>query len=363
MLLGKFGSYLIDNLIYFLNSMNDGTSEFDFLRSQIISSITNLFAAWNEFRQGKRKKKDIAIFDLHLEGSIFKLHAELRNGKYVHDPYEAFFVCDPKLRHIHKASVRDRVLHQAIFRVLYPIFDSHFIYDSYSSRNVKGTHAGFKRLVDACRKVSNNWQYTAYALKCDVRKFFDSIDHEILRALLIKRVNDPETVELIDEIFRSFEKEKGKALPLGNVTSQLFANVYMNEFDQFAKHTLKAKHYFRYCDDFVIVHSDKKFLENLIPKIRTFLQDELALTLHPHKVEIRKVRQGIDFLGYVSLPHAKVIRTKTRQRVIRRLSEARSDMEKGFISQDTFHSVAMSYHGVFSHSRNGALLARVKRTF
>lgn len=328
-----------------------------------IASVPNILAAWNEFKKGKRKKKDIAQFELHLEDNIFKLHQELMAKTYKHDPYEAFFVCDPKRRHIHKASVRDRVLHQAIFRVLYTIFDPHFIYDSYSSRNFKGTHAGVARLASACRKVSGNWRKPTYALKCDVRKFFDSIDHAVLREWIVRKVSDTEVLRLVDLIFDSFEKEKGKALPLGNVTSQLFANVYMNEFDQFAKHVLKAKHYFRYCDDFIIIHPDKSFLEEVIAKITIFLKEKLLLNLHPHKIEIRKITQGIDFLGYVSLPHIHVVRTKTKKRSLRKLASARQSFERGEITTATFQSMIASYLGILSHSRNGLVKAEIERNY
>ena len=326
-----------------------------------IASVSNLLAAWNEFKRGKQKKKDIAHFELRLEDNIFKLHKELVEKNYTHDPYEAFYICDPKRRHIHKASVRDRVMHQAIFRVLYPIFDPSFIYDSYSSRNLKGTHAGVIRLTDACRKVTGNWRNTAYALKCDIRKFFDSIDHTTLRSLLLKKIAGPEMIWLIDLIFDSFEKENGKALPLGNVTSQLFANVYMNEFDQYAKHVLKARHYFRYCDDFIIVHEDKAYLESCIEKIRIFLKEELLLNLHPDKIEIRKIRQGVDFLGYVTLPHVHVIRTKTYRRAIRKLYLAKERFEKGEMQNITFQSIISSYLGIFEHCQSNSLKVKIKR--
>ena len=314
-------------------------------------SVSNLLAAWNEFKGGKRKKRDIADFELHLEDRIFRLHRELATKTYTHDPYIDFYICDPKRRHIHKASVRDRVLHQAVFRILYPIFDKHFIFDSYSSRDGKGTHAGVERLISACRKETNNWRTVAYALKCDVRKFFDSIDHKILRNLIIKKVNDPDILWLIDLILSSFEKESDKALPLGNVTSQLFANVYMNEFDQFAKHDLKSKHYFRYCDDLIIVHKDRAFLEDAILRIRTFLQEHLLLELHPNKVEVRKVSQGVDFLGYVGLPDGmSVVRTHTKQRIIRKVSKAQEKRADGEITDESFKSVINSYLGVLSHA-------------
>ncbi len=243
-------------------------------------------------------------------------------------------------------------MHQALFRVLYKVFDKHFIYDSYSSRNDKGTHAGVIRLNNAIRKVSKNWKKTVWVLKCDVRKFFDSIDHNILRELILQKVDDKEILWLIDIIFSSFEKEKCKGLPLGNVTSQLFANIYLNELDQFAKHTLKAKHYFRYCDDFIIVHEDKKFLEIVIRKIEEFLKNNLKLELHPNKVEIRKVSQGIDFLGYVILPHAIVLRTKTKRRISRKIKEGVKLYNKKQISKESFRSMITSYLGVFSHSRS-----------
>jgi RNA-directed DNA polymerase len=326
-----------------------------------IASVANLFSAWNEFKQGKRKKKDIALFELCLEDNIFALHEALVSKKYAHDPYEAFYVCDPKRRHIHKASVRDRVLHQAIFRDLYPLFDKHFIYDSYSSRLGKGTHAGVARLEKACRKVTKNWKVSAYTLKCDVRKFFDSIDHVILRRLIVKKISDPDLLWLIDLIFASFEKEKGKGLPLGNVTSQLFANVYLNEFDQFAKHALKATYYFRYCDDFVIVRRDRCMLEGDIESIRKFLKEQLSLDLHPHKVEIRKVRQGTDFLGYVTLPYTRIVRTKTKNRIVRKITEGCEKIQNGKISKDTFNGMIASCRGITMHARSRRLRSHIDR--
>ena len=316
-----------------------------------VSSVSNLFVAWNEFKKGKRKKVDVAQFELHLEENIFRLHDELCSKTYRHDPYEDFYVCDPKRRHIHKASVKDRVMHQALFRVLYSIFDKHFIHDSYSSRDNKGTHKGVIRLRDSVRKVSGNWKKKTWTLKCDVRKFFDSIDHSILRELITQKVTCEDTIWLIDSIFTSFHKEKGKGVPLGNVTSQLFANIYLDELDQYVKHTLRAKHYFRYSDDFVIVHHDKDFLENCVVLIKQFLEERLLLELHPQKVEIRKVSQGIDFLGYVILPHAVVLRTKTKRRIRRKMKEGIIAYRKEKLSLKVFRSMVSSYLGVFSHSR------------
>jgi retron-type reverse transcriptase len=161
--------------------------------------------------------------------------------------------------------------------------------------------------------VSNNQRRTVYALKCDVRKFFECIDHAVLIELLEKRIHDPDTRWLVRLIVQSYEAQPGKGLPLGNVTSQLFSNVYLNEFDQYVKHVLKARQYVRYCDDFIILHSDLDYLRGIVPIIQKTLHEKLKLTLHPHKVSITKVRQGVDFLGYVVLPHATMVRTSTKK--------------------------------------------------
>ncbi len=304
-----------------------------------IISTSNLLSAWREFRCGKNKKPDIQKFEFNLEKNILDIHFSLRRKTYINEPYVPFYVYDPKRRHIHKAEVRDRVVHQAIFRQLYKVFDSSFIYDSYACRFNKGTHSGVNQLERFLRKETQNYTRNVWVLKCDISKFFDSIDHEILKDILFSKIKCPETKWLLNNIIKSFEKTKGKGLPLGNVTSQLFANVYMNIFDQYIKHKLKIKYYVRYCDDFVIVSQEKKFLESIIPKIFEFLKTELELKLHPRKVEIRKLSQGIDFLGYVILPHYRVLRTSTKKRLLRK---AKENLSKGSID---------SYLGVLSHCK------------
>ncbi len=313
-----------------------------------IISTTNLLSAFREFRQGKNKKSDVQKFEFNLEKNILDLHFSLRRKTYINKPYVPFYVYDPKRRHIHKAQVRDRVVHQAVFRQLYDIFDQSFVYDSYACRFKKGTHAGVVRLEVFLRKETKNYRKNAWVLKCDISRFFDSIDHGILRELLFEKIKCPETRWLLNNIIQSFEKEKSKGLPLGNVTSQLFANIYMNVFDQFMKHQFKTRYYIRYCDDFVVVSQKREFLESLLPKIAEFLEQKLKLKLHPKKVEIRKVAQGIDFLGYVILPHYRVLRTSTKKRILRR---AKENLSKGS---------RCSYLGVLSHCK-GYKIAKVFR--
>lgn len=251
-----------------------------------IISLENLFLAWREFRRGKRKKRDVAEFEFNLEDNLFALHETLRNKTYQHCKYTAFNVCDPKLRRIHKATIGDRVLHHAIFRILYDIFDGSFIHDSYSCRTNKGAHRAVNRLETFLQKESGNNHRNIFALKCDVRKFFDSIDQDVLLGMIKRKIKDSDAIWLLEKVIKSFQK----GLPLGNVTSQLFANIYLNELDQFAKHVLKEKYYLRYCDDFIILSSEVKHLEKLVIEIDKFLKDELRLFLHPNKIIIRKYR-------------------------------------------------------------------------
>jgi RNA-directed DNA polymerase len=310
-----------------------------------IISLENLFLAWQEFRKGKRNKADVQQFDFDLEDNIFQLHQDLRNKNYQHSDYTAFNVCDPKLRGIHKAIVLDRVLHHAIFRVLYPVFDKSFIFDSYSCRTEKGSHRAVRRLEDFLRKSSWNNCRNVFALKCDIKKFFDSIDQEILFELIKKKIKDENAVWLIEKIIKSFPV----GIPLGNVTSQLFANVYLNELDQFVKHTLKVKYYLRYCDDFIILSEDVEYLKKLIVEINDFLNKKLKLALHPNKIIVRKYRQGIDFLGYVVLPHHRVLRTKTKRRIIRKMTNKYKLLREELITEESFNQSLQSYLGVLRH--------------
>lgn len=286
---------------------------------------------------------------------MFSLHQELINKTYKSAKYQAFFVYDPKRRHIHKAIVLDRVLNQAVFRILYQIFDKHFIFHSYSSRLKKGTHKASKKLFIALRKGSKNWKQPVFVLKCDIRKFFDNIDHIILFELVKKKVLDADALWLIDKILKSFEKSPNAGLPLGNVTSQLFANVYLDELDQFIKHKLKIKHYFRYADDFVLISENESLLLLYKQEIEIFLKQNLRLELHPDKVFIRKLKQGIDFVGYVVLPNATVLRTKTKKRIFKKLKKAQRELALGKINEESFQQIKASYMGVLKHCKNNKI--------
>ncbi|MEW5907964.1 MAG: reverse transcriptase domain-containing protein [Patescibacteria group bacterium] len=250
-----------------------------------IISLDNLFLAWREFRKGKRNKSDVQEFEFNLEDNLFQLHQELKTKTYQHSHYIPFNICDPKPRKIHKAIVKDRVLHHAVFRILYPIFDS--------------------------------------------------VDQDILLKLIKRKVNNADAVWLIERIIKSFKD----GLPLGNVTSQLFANIYLDELDQFIKHNLRVKYYLRYCDDFLIL-GEEKYLKNLIKSINNFLINKLKLSLHPDKIIIRKYYQGIDFLGYIVLPYHRVLRTKTKKRILKKIRNNPKNLQS-----------INSYLGILKHCR------------
>ena len=283
-----------------------------------IISANNLLEAWKEFIKGKRNKKDVQIFSFYLMDNILLLCYDLKNFKYKHGGYQCFKINDSKSRIIHKASVRDRLLHHAVYRILYPFFDKIFIADSFSCRNEKGTHKAINRFGEFAYIVSKNNTKTCWVLKCDVKKFFDSIDQNILIKILEKRIFDEDIINLLKEIIFSF---KPNGLPLGNLTSQLFANVYLNELDQFIKHKLKIKYYIRYADDFVILSGDKICLEREIPIISDFLQEELKLILHPDKVFIKTLYSGVDFLGWVNFSDHKIVRNTTKNRILKIIKE------------------------------------------
>lgn len=318
-------------------------------------SPESLFSAWDTFRKDKQQKKDVLRFEWNLEENIFKLHRDLFHKWYKHGAYSSFHLQDPKQRHIHKATVRDRILHHAVFTALNPIFESSFIPHSFSCRVGKGTHKGVDTLNRMARSVSGNNRKPCFALKCDIKKFFATVDHQVLLGIIRKRVKDEDVLWLLKEIIGSFASEystlfERKGLPIGNLTSQLFANVYLNEFDQFVKNKLKVKNYLRYTDDFVIVADNKSYLENIISSISTFLHKRLCLTLHPKKITIHKFHQGIDFLGYITLPHYRLLRTKTKMRIFRKLRCRIDEYKNGKISQQTLDQSLQSYLGVLSHA-------------
>lgn len=341
-----------------------------------IISVENLLAGWREFVRGKRTKRDVQEFQHRLMDNILELHRDLKGGTYRHGGYHAFKINDPKPRDTHKASIRDRLVHHALYRKLYPFFDRSFVADSYSCRKGKGTHKAMNRFRSFAYKVSKNHTRTCWVLKCDIRKFFASIDQTILLDIVRGYIPDERINTLITKVVHSFrsnipistrprkDRDIGngpvrkakpstfRGLPLGNLTSQLLVNIYMNEFDQFMKHTLKTKYYVRYADDFVVLSSARSELVRILSQVRGFLDEPLNLELHPGKVYIKTFASGVDFLGWVHFSDHRVLRAATKRRMIRNLSEsakqACTDSYQGMLRHGNAHTLSKQINELLS---------------
>jgi len=306
-------------------------------------SLSNLDLAFKKAKKGKTHVDYVKNFEENLNNELQLLHTELTTQTYAPRTLKRFTIRDPKTRVIHASAFRDRVVYPALVNILEPIYERIFIYDSYASRKEKGTHKAVQRFDFWKRKItkngqkvknaSNNNHVQGYCLKADIWHYFDTVDHNTLLTILQKKIQDRQVLWLIQKILHNFENSfAGKGMPLGNLTSQFFANVYLNELDYFVKHVLKAKYYMRYVDDFVILHQEKKTLSVYKEKINMFLKDNLQLELHPSKSKIIPLRNGITLLGYVIFYHYKILRKSNRKKFERNFSENLVLYEKEAIS-------------------------------
>lgn len=316
----------------------------------------NIFRGYKEFLVGKHRKRDVIAFEKALKDNLTNLYRSLLNKTYKPGGYSQFYVKDPKTRIIHKAKVADRIVHHIVSKVLEKIFEPTFIPHSYACRKKKGTHKGVLALQRMARKVSRNNARNCWVLKCDISKFFASINHKILLKILGKKVKDEDFLYLLREIIDSFYSDKTvdlankKGVPIGNLTSQFFSNIYLNELDQFVKHKLKVRHYLRYADDFAFIADNHDYLFDLISQVREFLKSELDLELHPQKVSIGKFRSGVDFLGYIIFPKYILPRTTTKRRLKRKIKNKIKEFKTGKISEDKLNQTIQSYLGYLSHA-------------
>lgn len=339
-----------------------------------LASFRNLLNAYYECRLGKRKQESAGRFELSYEIEILKLQRELLVQTWQPLRPFCFVVTDPKIREIHAADFRDRVVHHALCRLLIPIFEPGFIKDSYACRTGKGTHKAVDRLKSFIRRVTDNFTRPAYYFQGDILSFFTSINHDILLTLLKKKVKSPDIIHILEQIitpesiynpikrgqlslFAQIPKHKSlffaphnQGLPIGNLTSQFFANVYLNQLDQYVKRHLRAKYYLRYVDDFIILEDDPSLLEEYRLKINDFLPENLRLQLHPKKQIIRPIESGIDFLGYFIKPRYTLVRRRVVSRLKVRLIEFRNDLARDDIDWDYTISVINAYYAHFLYA-------------
>jgi len=301
-----------------------------------IISLKNLILAWKKARKGKTKKDYVKIFEKNLGYNLRLLHYELKNKIYFPLPLKTFILRDPKTRKISKSFFRDRIVHHALVRIIEPIFDKTFIYDNCANRIGKGTLFALKRFERFQRKVTCNLTSGGYCLQADIRHYFDEIDKDILLEIIQRKISDEQTIWLIKQILkvqtREREREREtrgnlihKGIPLGNLTSQFFANIYLNELDYFVKNTLRAKYYIRYVDDFVILHKSKIQLELWKNEIDNFLIEKLRLQLHPDKSKIINLSRGIDFVGFRNFYHYRLLRRRNINKIKSKLQDFREE--------------------------------------
>ncbi len=292
------------------------------MRFEKMLTLGQLYQAWKDFSAGKEKKTDIMRFAINVEDELLSLLYDLQSGEYRHAAYERFVVHDPRRRVIHKASVRDRVVHRLVYNELLPELHARWLDCSFSCRPGFGQRRSIAAAQKGLRQATQNWSRECWVLKLDVKKFFDSVDHDVLRKLLFRHVADPSIQWLLTVIIESFSTCAGKGLSIGNLTSQLFANVYLHELDWFAKHGLKQRWYYRYADDILFLCDSHEEADGILDHVRLFLLDRLCLTLHPGKIHQRKSTWGIDWLGRVLLPGYAVLRPTTRRRIIKRVERS-----------------------------------------
>jgi len=295
-----------------------------------VCSMNNLANAWRKARKGKTKKIDVMEFEQNIRKNLLKLKEELLNQTYKPEPMKTFILRDPKTRKISKSTFRDRIIHHSLIRIIEPIFDKTFIYDNCANRKGKGNLFALKRFDKFKRKVSKNGTYLknkfndknfvfGYCFKADIKHYFQEINHEILLKIIKRKISDINTLELIKKILKNGEEKEGVGMPLGNLTSQFFANLYLNKLDYFVKNRLRAKFYIRYVDDFVLLHNSKKQLELWKFEIDRFLRDELKIELHAQKSKIIPLGKGIDFVGFRNFYYFRLLRKrnikKARQKI------------------------------------------------
>jgi RNA-directed DNA polymerase len=330
-----------------------------------IHTFSNLLIAFHHARKGKRHQPEVAAFEYNLEGNLLALERELASRTYEPGPYRSFYIYEPKRRLVSAAPFRDRVVHHALCNVIEPIWERRFIHDSYACRLGRGTHRALARCLQFVRRYP-------YVLQCDVRRFFPSVDHAILLDILAWKIADPDVLELCTRILQSsegilageyemvyfpgddlFAAARPRGLPIGNLTSQFWANVYLDQLDQFVKRTLRCLAYLRYMDDFLLFANDKATLHAWRAEVVNFLVS-LRLVLHPRKSVVFPVKNGVDFVGFRVFPTHVRLRRSSVRRFARRLRHLREAYSAGQMDFEQVNTSIRSWvaHASYANSYN-----------
>ncbi len=328
---------------------------------QDLCDLENLYLAYRRARRGKRDKEIVARFERNLELELITLQDVLLNQTYLPGSYTSFYRTESKRRLISAAPFRDRVVHHALLQIIEPTFERAFIFDSYANRKGKGTH----QALDRCTQFLRSSQYV---LQCDIRQFFPSVDHAILRTELNRHISDEQVLWLCDQILNTgigvlaevykmhyfpgddlFAGLRPRGLPLGNLTSQFWANVYLNPLDQFIKRNLKYRRYLRFVDDFLLFADEKSILHAWKSQIIHFLIG-LRLTLHENAAQIRPVAEGLPFLGFIVFPDHRRIKSMRGHTFQRRFHRLFQRYTAGLVAYD---ALAASLRGWIAHAEHG----------
>jgi len=307
----------------------------------------NLCSAFRAARHGKREQPAVQAFEYELEPQLWAIHRELEAGDYQWGAYRQFRICDPKQRLIRAAPFRDRVVHHAIFNIIDPLLRRSFIPDTYACIPGRGTHhasARYRQFVRARHGVG-------YRVQCDIKNYFGSVDHEVLFSILARRIGDARLLRLLDSLIAHGASEPGRGMPIGNLTSQLFANLYLDPLDHFVKETLRVRHYVRYMDDFVLLSANQWEARRQLAAVRGFLGERLRLQLNPRRVVIAPLSCPADFVGYVHHPNDRVrIRRRSVRRLWRRLPALQRQLDAGVITPAAVRASVASWFGLAKHA-------------
>lgn len=332
-----------------------------------IYDFENLYRAYKMAARCKRAKEEVVAFELDLAKNLWALHDELEDGSYNASNYHRFMIYDPKKREIQALAFRGRVVqHSLCDNVLKPYFEKRLIYDCAACREGKGTHFAMKRLNGFLRSFYREHGTGGYFLKCDVRKYFDSIDHDALKYLL-RRFPDRDVLAFLHRIIDSFNEDTGKGLPMGNQSSQWFALYYLDGIDRIIKEKYRIKYYTRYMDDLVLIHEDKEYLNACLAELRETAKQRLKLEFND-KTQIFPLSEGVDYLGwrFYLTETGKVIRrlrTSNKRRFKRRLKAFRQKYQKGEMELEAIRQSLASYNGHLQHGHTWKLKEKVYRDF
>ena len=333
-----------------------------------ICDFQNLYKAHTVARRSKRSTREVIDFEINLAENLTMISDSLKNGTYEMSGYYSFMVHDPKDRIIHALHYHDRVVQHCLCdEVLAPALDNKLIYDNAACRIGKGTHFAMKRLSGFLTDFYKKNGTEGYFLKCDIRKFFDNIDHEILKAKLEKVFTDERLLLFLFQIIDSYEKTPGKGLPLGNQTSQWFAIYYLDGFDRLIKEKMHIKYYSRYMDDCILVHKDKAYLRECLEVMRAYIEKELHLSFN-EKTDIYPIKNGVDYLGwhFYMTDTGKIIRKvkqSTKYKYKRRLRYFQEAYARNEIGLEDIRQVLTSYHSHLSFGHTYKLQKKILSEF